>query len=86
MDMLKIKSNENFFFLKDKEIIEMEIKLNITRYRNEWKEIGDYLYKFYNLIDDKDQPPNILEVNKFQYIFLKDLKSKSYEQLYKTVK
>tara|TARA_B100000524_G_C23445190_1_gene296755 strand:- start:213 stop:473 length:261 start_codon:yes stop_codon:yes gene_type:complete len=86
MDMLKIKSNENFFFLKGKEILEMEIKLNITKYRNEWKEIGDYLYNFYNLIDDNDQPLNILEVNNFQYVFLKDLKSKSYEQLYKTVK
>ena len=39
MDILKIKRNENFFFLKDKEIIEMEIKLNITEYGNEWKEI-----------------------------------------------
>ena len=83
--MLKVKSGENFFFLKDKEIIETEIKLNITEYGNQWKGIGDYLYKFYNLIDNKDQPPNILEVNNFQYNFLKDLKSKSYEELFKTV-
>ena len=86
MDILKIKSQEGFFLLKNKEIIEMEIKLNITEYGDKWKEIGDYLYKFYNLIDDKDQPPNILEVNNFQYNFLKDLKLKKYEELFKTIK
>ena len=86
MDILKIKCQEGFFLLKNKEIIEMEIKLNITEYGNKWKEIGDYLYKFYNLIDDKDQPSNILEVNNFQYNFLKNLKFKKYEELYKTIK
>ena len=84
MDILKIKSNGNFFFLKGKEIIEMEIKLNITEYGNKWKEIGDYLYKFYNLINEKNQPVNILEVDIFQYNFLKDLKLKSYEELFKS--
>ena len=43
MDILKIKSQEDFFLLKNKEIIEMEIKLNIKKYGYKWKEIGDYL-------------------------------------------
>jgi hypothetical protein len=83
MSILTITNNRESFEIKGKDIINLEIKLNITDYGKPWVIIGDHLYNFYNLRGCEKQPSNILNVKDFQYTFLQDLKNKSYNQVYK---
>ena len=71
MYILKIVSEDNMFEITGKNIINLELKLNLSEYGHKWSHIGDYLFKFYNHIGCEGQPSNILEVSKFQFEFLK---------------
>tara|TARA_Y100000991_G_C21967687_1_gene347714 strand:+ start:731 stop:1012 length:282 start_codon:yes stop_codon:yes gene_type:complete len=82
MSKLIIKNKKEFIELKGREIINLEVKLNITEHVKEWKHIGDYLYKFYTLEGCERQPMNILDVTEYQFNYLKDLNSKKYEDVY----
>ena len=83
MTTLTISDDTDSFDIEGRDIINLEIKLNMTEYGKEWINIGDHLFNFYNLIGFKNQPSNILRVKDFQYLFLKQLKDKSYNQVYK---
>ena len=73
MSKLIIKNQKDFIELKGREIINLEVKLNITEHGNQWKHIGDHLYKFYTLEGYEGQPMNILDVTEYQFNYLKDL-------------
>lgn len=83
MSKLIIKNQKESFKLEDREIINLEVKLNITEYGNKWKHIGDHLYKFYNLESFDGKPSNILDVTEYQFNYLKELNSKKYEEVYR---
>ena len=83
MSKLIIKNRKDFIELEGREIINLEVKLNITEHGNQWKHIGDHLYKFYTLEGSQGQPLNILDVTEYQFNYLKELNSKNYEEVYK---
>ena len=80
MSVLKIKCNDQSFSVKDREIIQLELKLNLTEEGNLWRDIGDCLIYNFKI---KNQPSDILEVNLHQYNFLFELKDKTYDEVYK---
>ena len=82
MKKVIITDNQNYFEIQDKNIIDLEIKLNATDYGKTWSYIGDYLYNFYtdNSINRKS---NILKVTEYQFSYLKYLNGKNYEEIYK---
>ena len=86
MSKLIIKNQKDFIELEGREIINLEVKLNITEYGNQWKNIGDHLYKFYNLEKFERQQMNILNVTEYQFNYLKDLNNKKYEEVYREIK
>ena len=73
---LTIRCVNESFEIKDHQIINLENKLNIMEYGRDWKDIISHLYKFHTLNGYESQPIDILEVNKFQYNFLYELKDK----------
>ena len=83
MSELKIKCNNQFFSVKDREIIQLELKLNLTDKGNLWRDIGDHIFDFHNFQNCANQPSDILEVNLHQYNFLFELKDKTYDEVYK---
>ena len=72
---LTIKHDNKLFHVYDKDIFQLEIDLNMSKYGKEWSHIGDYLYKFYVKEDCLDQPKPLLEVTLEQYTFLQELYS-----------
>ena len=70
MDKIKIINGTDHFFLNKHESINLEIKLNVTKYGKDWSHIGDDLYNFG--ICKKDSK-NIINVSKEQYSFLHKL-------------
>ena len=83
MSVLKIKCNDQSFSVVDREIIQLELKLNLTDEGNLWKDIGDHIYYFHNFQNFANQPSDILEVDLHQYNFLFELKDKTYGEVYK---
>ena len=73
---LTIKHDNKLFHVYDKDIFQLEIDLNMSKYGKEWSDIGDYLYKFYVKEDCLDQPKPLLEVTLEQYTFLLHLHNK----------
>ena len=74
---LTITNNVDKFIIKDREILNMELKLNITEYGKVWSHIGDHLFDFYHqkiLI-------NTLIVDDNQFKYLKNLSLKNYEEV-----
>lgn len=47
-DVLYITDLSNTFCLTDHEALELELKLNVTKYGKLWAKIGDKLYDFFN--------------------------------------
>ena len=74
---LTITNNVDKFIIKDREILNMELKLNITEYGKAWSHIGDHLFDFYN----QKNLNNILIVDDDQFKFLKDLSEKNYQEM-----
>jgi hypothetical protein len=44
--MLNITDTTNSFMVDEKTAIDLELKLNVTKYAHTWKSIGDVLYDF----------------------------------------
>ena len=86
MSKLTIQTGNDKFEIEGKNIIDLEVKLNITEFGKKWLNIGDHLYKFYTLQGYEGQPPNILNVNEFQYNYLQDLNKREYSNIYKIEK
>lgn len=79
--MLTIQSGENKFNVSGKDILNLELKLNITPYGNSWKDIGEHLFNFHCKQGYQGQPPNVINVTNFQYEYLNSLSQKSLEQV-----
>ena len=82
MSKLIIKCKNESFAVEGKDIINLELKLNITEYGRSWDHIGGYLFDFYNLNGYKNQPASELNVDSFQYTYLKNLNDRSYDEVY----
>ena len=70
---LTIYSDTDSFEVYDNDILQLELKLNMSKYSKEWSKIGDYLYYYYVKEDCLDQPQSVLEVTSEQYHFLLNL-------------
>ena len=70
---LTIQHDNKQFHLHNKDIIQLELDLNMSKYGKEWSHIGDYLYNFFVKEDCLDQPNSLLEVTNEQYVFLLEL-------------
>jgi len=81
MSKVTIQSGKNKFKVTGKEIINLELKLNITPYGHSWKDIGDHLFNFHNKRGYQGQPPDVINVTEFQYQYLNILSQKSLEQV-----
>ena len=78
---LTIKNLNCEFILQEQEIINLELKLNLTEYGNKWIHIGDYLFNFYHKNQNKTIEP-ILNVSSDQYKVLFYLHQKKYDEIY----
>jgi len=76
---LTIQYDTKQFHVYNKDILQLELDLNMSKYSKSWSHIGDYLYSFYVKEDCLDQPNSILEVTNEQYVFLLEL----YKQIHK---
>ena len=76
-----IFNDKNSFSVKDEQIIDLEIKLNLTNKYLEWSYLGDFFYNYYTNLTD--QKIFYLNVTFEQYKFFLDLSKKSYESLFK---
>ena len=83
MSELRIICNNQSFLVRDQDIIQLELKLNLTDEGYLWGDIGDHIYNFHNLKNYANQPSDILEVDLHQYNFLFELKDKTYGEVYK---
>jgi len=83
MSKLTIKNDEHSFSVEGPEIINLELKLNITDYGHTWKKIGDHLFNFYNLQNYANQPSDILYTDYEQFQFLKALNRRTYDDIRK---
>jgi hypothetical protein len=67
---LTIYSDTGSFDVHNYDIIQLELKLNMSIYRKEWSYVGDYLYKYYVKEYCIDQPESQFQVTNEQYTFL----------------
>ena len=82
MSELTVKYNDKSFVIKGQEIIQLELKLNLTIKGREYKKIGEYLYNFYTKEGCQGQPENTLEINQEEYMYLLQLNNKSYQDVW----
>ena len=82
MSTLIIQYNDQSFSIKGKDILQLELKLNLTEKAREYSKIGDHLYLFYTKEGCEGQPCDILKVNQLQYNFLFTLHHKSYQDVW----
>lgn len=73
MISIKNDSDDLLIVLNKRESIDLELKLNVTKYGLEWKHIGDYLY---NYGVDKYDDDCEFEVSITQFLFLQLLMTK----------
>ena len=81
MSKVTIQSGKNKLKVSGKEIINLELKLNITPYGHSWKDIGDHLFNFHNKQGYQGQPSDVINVTQFQYQYLNILSQRSLEQV-----
>ena len=67
--MLTIKNGDRSFQINKQEANRLELKLNISKYGNEWSHIGDILYKF-----SIGALIAVIPVNAEQYDYLSSIK------------
>ena len=80
-DKITITDGDKMFSLKQTECIDLELKLNITKYGHAWSYIGDYLY---NSVNKKDKiKSNVCQVTQFQLKYLNKLRQTSYDDVVK---
>lgn len=65
--MLEITDTYNIIILSRRESIQLEIKLNVSKYGNTWKDIGDYLYE-YGIGKHDDNIVRIVSVEQYEYL------------------
>jgi len=82
MSELTVKYNDNKFMIKGTDILQLELKLNLTIKGREYKKIGEYLYDFYTKEGCRGQPEKTLEINKEEYMYLLQLNNKSYQDVW----
>lgn len=80
--MLTIRCGENTFTVSGKDILQLELKLNLTEKAREYSKIGDHIYNFYVKEDCKGQPSDVLEVDQSQYDYLLQLHHTSYQDVW----
>ena len=76
---LTIQYDTKQFHVYNKDILLLELDLNMSKYSKKWSHIGDYLYSFYVKEDCLDQPNSLLEVTNEQYVFLLELYKYKYK-------
>lgn len=81
MSILIVKHDENEFKLFGEEIINLELKLNVTPYGKCWKDIGQRLYDIY-MLNKFDNSFNTIDVTFHQYNYLYELSKKNYKDVY----
>ena len=82
MTELTVKCSDKSFIVKGKDIIQLELKLDLTLKGREYKKIGEYLYNFYTKEDCEGQPSDQLEINQEEYEYLIQLNNKSYQDVW----
>lgn len=83
MNILTIVSGIKRFQVSNGEVLQLELKLNLTDKATEYSHIGDYLYSFYTKEGYKEQPSNILTVLSTEYSLLYDLHHTSYQEVWR---
>lgn len=74
--MFKITNGTIYFFLTERQCVDLELRLNVTTKAKLWGHIGDYLFEYGTGKSDKD----ILTVSDEEYTFLcKLLAAKTWE-------
>ena len=81
MSVLTIRCGENIFNVSGKDILQLELKLNLTEKSREYSKIGDYIYNFYVKEGCEGQPCDILDVEQIQYDYLLQIHNTSYEDV-----
>ena len=76
---LYITDGDYMLVLKMNECVQLELKLNITKYGFDWKHIGDVLFKF------GTQSANKLHVTAQQLNFLIKIHKMTYKEVQKMV-
>ena len=69
--VLTLQSYDDVYKLDAYQANQMELKLNLSKYAHEWKQIGDQLYIF--TVYPNPAQPYIVDVSLEQFKFLKSL-------------
>lgn len=76
-----ISMNRNFFELSLLEVIDLDLKLKLTKYDRKWNYIRNHLFSFYNLSEYDGQINNELKVDDKKFKFLKLLNQKNFDDI-----
>ena len=71
--MINITDSNDSFIIKKSDAIVLELKLNLSSKKNQWKELGDMLYS----LGRNKEPEDTLVVTSEQLSFLKMLQKLS---------
>ena len=82
MTELTVKCSDKSFIVKGTDVLQLELKLNLTLKGREYKKIGEHLYDFYTKEGCQGQPSNKLEINQEEYEYLLLLDNKSYQDVW----
>ena len=82
MSVLTIQCDTQTCTVKGRDILYLELKLNLTEKSREYSHIGEHLYQFYVKEGCEGQPVDIIEVNKQQYEYLLQLHHTSYQDVW----
>jgi hypothetical protein len=67
-DQIKItvsSTDGRYFSLSPSESIQLELKLNVTKYGRPWKHIGDFLFEFGRAINSQEY---LVSVTQFEFL------------------
>ena len=82
MNIITICCETQTFHVSNEDIIQLELKLNLTDKAQEYSKVGDHLYNFYTKEGCEGQPSNVLHVEQVIYDFLQHLHHTSYQEVW----
>ena len=65
------------------ECIPLELKLNLTRYSNKYRNLGNLLYKYKTNYGYSSQLPSTIMINNDELNYIDDLRKMNYDELLK---
>lgn len=63
------------------ECIPLELKLNLTKYSNKYRELGDYLYKYKTYYGYAEQLSSTKMISSDALLYIDELRKLDYEEL-----